>query len=334
MRDPESPAFVQTMMTGKKSSISSQMDFHYSYILSAIQSGKNIIEDTYWASEIRKDIRVLEQKIEEKRNELVDIDEKTIEELQKREKLEEIFAKSVNAERKKWQGELGRWNNSHVGPKWDTAWKSFKKCSQALKDIEYLKERISQLSYFNENIDLRKEPLVVNGFLKEDGTLTEKGVLASEIHEGHPILMAQAYRQRAIHYKSANEIVECLSSFLEDVRTEESIQPTPFHVWMNAVATDFAKTEILKSDFSYWTLTSYWAEVVQRWMSGDDFVCEQLGIDQGNFVRAMLKLSNIVDEWINLATISQDVEMIEKMKDAKEKIVRGFVIPDSLYLRI
>jgi hypothetical protein len=146
--------------------------------------------------------------------------------------------------------------------------------------------------------------------------------------------MAQAYRQRAIHYKSANEIVECLSSFLEDVRTEESIQPNPFHVWMNAVATDFAKTEILKSDFSYWTLTSYWAEVVQRWMAGDDFVCEQLGIDQGNFVRAMLKLSNIVEEWINLATISQDAEMVEKMKDVKEKVVRGFVIPDSLYLRI
>jgi superfamily II RNA helicase len=59
-----------------------------------------------------------------------------------------------------------------------------------------------------------------------------------------------------------------------------------------------------------------------------------LGLEQGNFVRAMLKLSNIVDEWINLATISQDVEMIEKMKDVKEKIVRGFVIPDSLYLRI
>jgi superfamily II RNA helicase len=212
--------------------------------------------------------------------------------------------------------------------------KSFKKSSQVLKDIEYLKERISQLSYFNESIDLRKKALLENGFLNEDGTLTEKGVLASEIHEGHSILMAQAYRQRVIHTKSANEIVECLSVFLEDVRTDEYVQQTSFHVWMNAVAKDFAKTEILKSDFSYWTLTSYWAEVVERWMEGDDFVCEQLGLEQGNFVRAMLKLSNIVDEWINLATISQDVEMIEKMKDVKEKVVRGFVIPDSLYLRI
>lgn len=334
MRDPESPVFVHTMMTGKKAVLNSQMDFHYSYILSAIQSGKNIIEETYWASEIRKDIQTIDQQIVEKRKELVDIDEKTFDELQTRQKLEENFAKSVNAERKKWQGELGRWNNSHVGPKWDFAWKSFKKSSQVLKDIEYMTEHISQLSYFNETIDIRKKALYANGFLNEDGTLTQKGVLASEIHEGHPILMAEAYDQRLIHDKSANEIVECLSVFLEDVRTEESIQQTTFHGHMSLYAQKFVTTEILKSDFSYWNLTSYWAEVVQRWMDGDDFVCEQLGLDQGNFVRAILKLSNILEEWVNLATISQDVEMIEKMKDAKAKIVRGFVIPDSLYLRI
>jgi len=334
MRDPEPCNFVHTMMTGKKAAIHSQMDFHYSYILSAIQSGKNIIEDTYWASEIRKDIQDLKNQIVNKRKEIVDIDEKTLEELQKRHKLEENVSNSVNAERKKWQAELSRWTNSHFGPKWDPAWKTFKNSIQVLKQIEYMNEHISQLSYFNETIDLRKKALIANRFMNEDDTLTQKGVLASEIHEGHPLLMAEAYDQRLLHDKPATEIVECLSVFLEDVRTEESIQRVPFHGQMSVCAQTFITSETLKSDFSYWTLTSYWAEVVQRWMDGDDFVCEQLGLDQGNFVRAMLKLSNILEEWINLATISQDVEMIEKMNSVKGKIVRGFVIPDSLYLRI
>lgn len=334
MRDPEPVLFVQTMMTGKKACLNSQMDFHYSYILSAIQSGKNIIENTYWACEMRKDIQDLEHEIEEKRKELVEMDDTTLAELQKRQKLEENFANSTNAERKKWQAELSRWNNAHFGAKWEVATKAFKKSVQVLKDIEFMKEHISQLSYFNEKIDVRKKVLVANGFLNEDDTLTPKGVLASEIHEGHPLLMAETYDQKLIHHKSANEIIECLSVFLEDVRTDDYIERTAFHELMSSCAKKFITTEILKSDFSYWNLTSYWAEVVQRWMDGDDFVCEQLGLDQGNFVRAILKLSNIVDEWINLATISQDVEMIEKMKDAKAKIVRGFVIPDSLYLRI
>jgi superfamily II RNA helicase len=75
-------------------------------------------------------------------------------------------------------------------------------------------------------------------------------------------------------------------------------------------------------------------EVVAEWMNGNDYVCDVMGLEPGNFVRAMLKLANIIDEWVNMATIQQHVEMIEKMKDVKNKIVRGFVIPDSLYLRI
>ena len=84
----------------------------------------------------------------------------------------------------------------------------------------------------------------------------------------------------------------------------------------------------------YWQLTEYWMAVVHDWLNGETFVCEKYGVEQGNFVRAMLKLSNIIDEWINISTISEDVEMVEKMKDMKNKVVRDFVIPDSLYLRI
>jgi hypothetical protein len=65
-----------------------------------------------------------------------------------------------------------------------------------------------------------------------------------------------------------------------------------------------------------------------------DFVCEKFGIDQGNFVKAMLKLSNIVEEWINLARLMQDVDMIEKLIDIRNSIVKGFITHDSLYLRI
>jgi phage portal protein BeeE len=41
-----------------------------------------------------------------------------------------------------------------------------------------------------------------------------------------------------------------------------------------------------------------------------------------------------VEEWTTLATITQDIDMLEKMKGIKEKIVRSFVVPESLYLRI
>jgi hypothetical protein len=333
MRDPENPITVEQMMLGRKSELSSKMDFHYSYILSVMQSGKNVINDSYWACEMREIVEKIKQKITLKTSQLLNFDESMLEDLKLRATIEENFAKSVNAERKTFQAELGRWKNTHMHPNWDAAWKNFKESAGIIREIDDLNKYKDTVEDFNRDIVKRQTMLNVTGFMEND-QLTPKGILASEIHEGHPLLMSHAFYNKILHDKSAEEIVKCLSVFLEDVRTEETIQKCDFHLQLNNYVREFSDAEILKSDLAYWNLTSYWYDAVDSWMKGEDFVCEQLGIEQGNFVRAMLKLSNIVDEWVNLSTISQDVEMVEKMNNVKNLIVRSFVIPDSLYLRI
>jgi superfamily II RNA helicase len=333
IREPELPLLVEEMMTGKKSELTSRMDFHYSYVLASLQSGKNIIQDTFWITEMKDQIQEVDNRIELKRKQLVDFDDFTKQELMKRVEFEEKFAAATNSERKRWQAELGRWNNSHVGPKWDSAWKSFKISSISKNEIEYLNQQKEKLLDFEYIIEKRKESLRRNGFMIND-ILTHLGVLASEVHEGHPILMSCAFATNLFLNKSAEEIVESLSVFLEHIETDEPIPKTDVHKTLELYAVKFSESEILKSDPKYWELSSYWADAVKEWMSGNDYVCEQFGIEQGNFVRAILKLSNIVEEWINMATIMQDVEMVEKMKGAKDILIRGFVVPDSLYLRI
>jgi superfamily II RNA helicase len=333
MRDPEPPLLIEQMMLGRKSELSSKMDFHYSYILSVIQSGKDIINDSYWASEMREIAAEIQEKINVRKSELTIFDYNMLPDLATRATLEDKFANSVNAEKKKFQAELGRWNNTHMHPKWDTAWKNFKRSAAVLREIDNLNLAKEKVEDFNRDIAKRETMLTITGFLDNDG-LTSKGILASEIHEAHPLLMSHAFYTKILHDKPTDEIVKCLSVFLEDVRTEDTIQKCEFHLQLDKYAREFSDMEILKSDPSYWNLTSYWYDAVDAWMKGDDFICEQLGIEQGNFVRAMLKLSNIIDEWVNISTISQDVEMVEKMNDVKNLIVRSFVIPDSLYLRI
>ncbi len=332
MKDPESPVTVEQMMLGKKSELESRMDFHYSFILASLQSGKDIIEDTYWASQMWEDINNITEKIAFKTDEIKVLDDFVTTELLVRTDLEEKFAGSVNAERKKWQAELGRWKNMHMGPKWEDAWKSFKRSIVVANEISYLNECRAKLMDFECNINKRKDALRANGFMEGD-KLTQLGILASDIHEGHPILMSYAFMNKLLHDKSADEIVASLAVFLEDVRTDEYIEKFTFHSILQSYSTHFSEGEVLKSDESYWTLTSYWVEVVQRWLNGDDFVCDQIGIEHGNFVRAILKLSNIVEEWKNLATIMTDIDMLRKMEGIEAKLVRGFVIPDSLYIR-
>jgi len=330
---PESALEVQTMMTGVHTEVHSQMDFHYSYVLSTLQSGKNVQNDSYWMTERRRDIQNIEDRIadEKEKIEFFDIDVES--QLKQRHDLETKFHAAVNSEKKKYQAEIGRWNNSHFHPRWTEMYKKYKEGVAIRKQIDFLTECILQLSDFEDTIRLRKEVLQKTGYLDDQG-LTQKGVLASEIHEGHPLLMSHAFVNRMIHDGSQDDIIRSLSVFLEDPRTDEQIPKIVFHHAMNNVAKIITDVEVLKSDFSYWELTSYWADPVTEWMNGNDHVCEQYGIESGNFVRAMLKLGNIVDEWINMATITQDVEMVEKMIGARNKIVRGIVVPDSLYLRL
>ena len=71
-------------------------------------------------------------------------------------------------------------------------------------------------------------------------------------------------------------------------------------------------------------------------MKGDDpaILCSQYGVYEGNLMRSVLKVSNMVEEWINMASWSQDVEWLKAMEGIQEKLVRGIAKPDSLYLRL
>jgi len=333
MRDPETHYDVGVMMTGAKTKLSSKMCFDYSYVLSSLQSGKNIRNDTYWASERREEIQLLENELVEKISSMALTDYNVIEECRKREDLELRLRNSVNSERKAVQAELGRWQNTHMGPKWVDGWKSYKEQKTLSEEIETLKLNILLAKDFDWDLENCKKVLRKFGYMQEN-ELTLKGILASEIHEGHPLLMSYAFTEKFLHNKSATETVLCLSTFLEDVKTEEISNISAFHKLMLEESERIKTSELTLSKETYWELTSYWYEIMEQWMNGNDYVCELFGVEHGNFVKAVLKLSNIVEEWINLATISQDVEIIEKMKDVRILLVRSFVVPNSLYLQI
>jgi superfamily II RNA helicase len=331
IREPEEPELVREMMCGRTATIESQMKFDYSYILATIGSETNIQNQTYWSLQHQQeydgyveDIKELKQKIEH-----VKIEETFLKECAKKQELRNLIKKTGNAEKKKAEKELSQWDSSHMGPKWVVAWKSFSEISVLKSQIDVAEYHLEKLDAPFYEIKQRTKFLETHGFLIRDPpSLTKKGELASLIHEGHPILMTELYTRNLLKDESAEQIVAILSCFLEEPRTEELITPTKY----------VQKLRDLKlanglDDPEYWELTDYWVEVVLDWLEYD-FVCEKYGIEHGNFVRAMLKLANILREWVSIATLSQDTEMIEKLKDMESKLIRGFVIPDSLYLRI
>jgi superfamily II RNA helicase len=86
----------------------------------------------------------------------------------------------------------------------------------------------------------------------------------------------------------------------------------------------------------HWNLGTQWIEPVWKWLAGEpaQTICADYGMYEGNLLRTVLRIANIADEWIAVATYCEHTEMVSRMTEVKERILRDIAITDSLYLRI
>ena len=87
-----------------------------------------------------------------------------------------------------------------------------------------------------------------------------------------------------------------------------------------------------------WNLSLQWSEPVFRWITEPEIhvatICTDYGLFEGNFVRGLLKLGNLLDEWLSMATFCEHADQIEKLAALKGLVIRDLVLPESLYLRL
>jgi len=339
-RKPDALEDVQTMMTGKQQSLESRMDFHYDFLLKCLQNGTTgwlaLVKQSYWYRQRQADIANETAEITTLQQRYAGLDVSAYE---LRDMYEAQVRLTQNAEKKRVQGLLDSWKNKHVGPKWEAGWREFKEFKKNRDRILYLQASVEKLQTVEVPFLANLERL---GYA-EGETLTEEGVLASEINEGNPLVMSKMF-MRGFRLQRA-ELVALLSCFVEGEKTEDPITVDSLRVpetlrnallAVHTIAQDLSAHENPKSPEGYWSIHNYWPEVVYRWMEGDEMaiLCSQYEIYEGNFMKAILKTANIVDEWITLATIAKKLEVLETLREVRTDLVRGLVIPDSLYLRL
>jgi superfamily II RNA helicase len=170
--------------------------------------------------------------------------------------------------------------------------------------------------------------------------------MSANIHEGHVLLMPIAFHDKLFHKLSRNQLIGCLASFIPVEKRGEEFEGYSVLLAddakmslkvLSTIAETMAKDEQeMQIEFSNWCINYYWIDIVIEWMNGVEVseICKTYEIYEGNFVRSMLKIANIVDEWVTLATVTHDLEMLELLRNIRQQIVREVVVPDSLYLRL
>jgi len=77
-------------------------------------------------------------------------------------------------------------------------------------------------------------------------------------------------------------------------------------------------------------------EPMRKWIEGENasIICQEYGLFEGNFIRSIMKMSNMLDELLAMATYCQHIDQINKIMEVRQKIIRDIVISDSLYLHL
>jgi len=349
---------LQRMMTGSKTTFTSRMNFHYDFVLKTLHSKNTswigLMTQSYWYQQHQRALTGAKQRRDAVQEKLSasGLTPEILANMQTREGLETTLKASVNAAKKKAQQAMEQWKNRHMGPIYAIQWAKYNDMKKVEKELRDLEAHITALENHQETVYPLLHVLAETGFLERfedpaDLKLTNLGTMATELNEGNPLLMSYAFDRGLCAELSGEEIVCFLCAFLnEGKETGPPLQTLqiPGNVVTQLFELDRCldvflpaeKKHGVQSPHDFWALNSFWIEPVWRWIQGETIstICDDYGTYEGNFMRVIMKVANLLEEFTSLATFTQNVELLAKLEGLQAKLVRGVAVPESLYLRI
>jgi superfamily II RNA helicase len=357
-REPVTPHELRQIMKGVKEPVVSRMDFHYDFLLKTLNANGPTwlqqMEKSYWfhqrsrvKTQNAREILILKSQVETM-NSLLTEEVKAL--IKQKTELEAQYKTAKHKQQGKIRAEID------ALPLRPTDLTNYQTVCNFHRDLTELEAY--QVSLENHSATIRGPVkfLRATGYLKESEAapelltqedLTLKGLLATEINEGNPILMTELFMSKKAHDLSGPELATLLSFFLEDFDKNESyVLDTlgiPAKVKEAALSLNDesyrlgeleGKCGATKSETA-WFLSLQWSELVYRWITEETHIailCSEYNTFEGNVVRGILKLVNLLDEWLSMATYCNEASQIEKITALKPLLMRDIVMPNSLYL--
>ena len=358
-REPVHTSEMDSMMSGAKAPIDSRMEFGYDFILKSLQSGNrtwlDLLESSYWKRQ--HDVYISETELEcqnlvEKLSAL-GITEEDMVELQSKTSFEEEIRQTTNAKRRKAEASLKAWHEAHSSPHWLSVCAKEKGASVLYGSIQRIKQKISVAKNACKPVEQRIRILEEQGFLRpqtdvyshSSETLTIKGILSTELNESNSLLISQFYLSSLGQHMEPQDVLTVLCACITEGSKEdpplstldisEEVRDALYSLndyWHSLTLTEskFAVTS------TPWDLGTFWIEPLQQWMNGEPVasICSTFGIYEGNLIRSVMKLNNMLEEWRCMAKFCEHSEMLNKFNGVEKLLIREVVIQDSLYLHL
>jgi len=359
-KNPIEPHEMRAMLCGGRAEVTSRMEFDYDFILKTIQSGNrtwlDILEKSYWRRQRQVQINdIINEQVKLKEKlELIQLSSDEMEIVQQKLDLEQQLLTLTNAKRKKAELQLLRWKDEYRGIKWENALKSYDDIQNIQRSLSKSNKNLNILLDTSSDVERKIKVLEQAGFLKPmddpkthtKDSLTTVGVLATELNESDALLISQFYLSSKSKDLTPEELLCVLAgcimdgkmdsdSSLSDIKVPQAVKDSLY--CLTGFWDDLRKVEEEQlSVKSNWKMSTSWIGPMWDWMNGDAVatICQTYGIYEGNLIRSVLKLQNMLDEWRSMATFCEHTDVMDKFRDAHHLLLREAVIQDSLYLHM
>jgi superfamily II RNA helicase len=359
-RNPIEPSEMRAMMCGGRAEVTSRMEFDYDFILKTIQSGNrtwlDILEKSYWRRQrqVQMDDIRLEQAKLKTRLQQIQLASDEMEIVQQKVDLEQQIATLTNAKRKKAELQLLRWKDEYRGVKWEHALKAYDEIQGIQRTLSKFDRDLEILSDTSSDVERKIKVLEQAGFLKplEDpkahtkDSLTTVGILATELNESDALMISQFYLTPKAKELTPEELLCILAGCIMDGKMDSEASLSDIKVPQAVKDSLYSLTDLWDnlrkveqqqgSSQSKWKMSTAWIGPMWDWMNGDAVatICQNYGLYEGNLIRSVLKLQNMLDEWRSMAAFCEHTDVMDKFREAHHLLLREAVIQDSLYLHM
>ncbi len=354
------------ILSGKSPKVESKFVPTYQFVLKHIYYNSvenneigNFLTNTYFMdshgkniSNILKRKEDLEKNIEnESMN--IEITEKDVEEYMKcKKKINgngQYGAYFVMKEKDKRKIEKEMENISKKYKNFGESMKKVEKVEKLKSDLEILKNEMDESSSFlYQNISHMKNMLTDYKYIDNEGKLTQRGMIGMGINECNELLFAYLldnYLQEDLTYA---EWIGLFGLFVEEKdlsHEEKTVSSMKISDKMKNIIRDLEEESIgiANDELKYkinigstYELHYDFVEILYEWAQGIEYgeIIKNRKIFDGNFVKAVLRTQNIVDDVKNICKELKAYEMMVKLENVELPLIRDVAQINSLYIKM
>jgi superfamily II RNA helicase len=326
---------------------------------------RELIQKSYWHALEQEFLEGLKKEVASLSAQLatLGLSEEEAAACQKYHEIQERVSQTQNAKKKAAQRELATWVDEHKAAVWGPILSAFDRQRELYKKKGQCEEEIRRTmdvlwppddatSCNIPTVLARRRLMEEFGYV--NGGLTYLGRLASEVNEGHPFLMAELFTNQtsSLSPLSVRELLVVLALFIGEGR-EENLFTSHSVSYLNVskgisqvlLLLDDARQDLLRLekkhgiayDPKFWDLSTEWLEPISDWVNSEESVAQIAArheLFEGNVQKAVMKLSGLLEELQAMATMSENVEWLMKLEEARPLVLRDIVLSESLYLNI